>query len=73
MVPFQLVIVISSESARPYEHDPSPRPIFYLASYKAAHFTFFAFFKFLEKTERAWKNSTHDHKYLQFFKMINEI
>jgi hypothetical protein len=26
MVPFQLVIMISSPSARPYEHEPSPRP-----------------------------------------------
>jgi hypothetical protein len=26
MVPFQLVIMISSPSAKPYEHEPSPRP-----------------------------------------------
>lgn len=26
MVPFQLVIVISSESERPYEHDSGPSP-----------------------------------------------
>jgi hypothetical protein len=30
MVPFQLVIMISSASARPYEHEPSPRPKQYL-------------------------------------------
>ena len=30
MVPFQWVIMISSVSARPYEHEPSPRPNQYL-------------------------------------------
>jgi hypothetical protein len=32
MVPFHSVIMISSPSARPYEHEPSPRPEFGLAT-----------------------------------------
>jgi hypothetical protein len=64
MVPFQLVIMISSASARPYEHEPSPRPKQYLILRKEVKGldmdTFFPLFKFLEKTERSWKNSAHD-------------
>ena len=62
MVPFQLVIMMSSASARPYEHEPSPRPgsCLVLRPKRGGFDTFLSFFKFLEKTERTWKNSTHD-------------
>jgi hypothetical protein len=63
MVPFHSVIMISSPSARPYEHEPSPRPAFGLAT-SSAHIdsitTFFTLFKLFKETERSREYGSHD-------------